>query len=229
MVNSKLKKGKLSNVLVVAAHPDDEVLGCGGMIAKMAQQGHGVYVLILAEGKTSRGEGNKELSKLSKEIKTAHSILGVKKTFESHFPDNQMDSIPLLKIIKEIEKVKNLVKPEIIFTHYKDDLNIDHKITFEAVITASRPIKGETVKKIYSFEILSSTEWNKKTEFLPDAYFDIKGTIADKTKAMSAYKSELKKFPHPRSIKGIQVKAMQRGMECGMEYAEAFKTVMTIG
>ncbi len=216
-------------ILIVAAHPDDEVLGCFGTVARLIKEGYEAYTLILGEGKTSRDDiDENELKTLKDEIKKANQIIGIKKVFTQNFPDNRFDSVDLLDIVKVIEKVKNEIKPDIIFTHYEKDLNIDHQITYKAVITATRPMKGESVKEIYSFEILSSTEWNYPLSFSPDTYFDISKTIDLKLKAMKEYKSELCSFPHPRSLEGIKINGKYWGMRVGTEMVEAFKCIRTI-
>ncbi len=221
-------------ILIVAAHPDDEVLGCFGTVAKLIKEGYEAYSLILGEGKTSRDEQrvveNKqdEIEVLNREIQKANSVIGIKKVFVENFPDNRFDSVDLLDIIKVISKVKDEVKPDIIFTHFENDLNIDHQITYKAVITATRPMEDECVKEIYSFEILSSTEWNYPLSFSPNIYFDIGDTIDLKTKAMEEYTSELCKYPHPRSLEGIEINAKYQGMRVGKKYAEAFKAIRVI-
>jgi len=218
-------------VLIVAAHPDDEVLGCGGTIARLVREGHEAYTLILGEGVTSRDRSRDrekregEISRLKKQIRKANELLGVKEVFAFDFPDNRFDSVDFLDIVKAIEEVKNKLKPEIVFTHSKSDLNIDHQITHKAVITATRPMQNESVKEIYAFEVLSSTEWNYPLSFSPNVYFDIGDTLELKLKAITEYKSELREYPHPRSLKGIEIKARQRGMEVGFSYAEAFECV----
>lgn len=224
----------IKNVLVVAAHPDDEVLGCGGTIAKLVRRGIKVQTLILGEGITSRfdkrekGLKSKELKKLKISIDKAGKVLGVKKTFRFEFPDNRFDTVPLLDIIKAIEKVKNKVKPDTVYTHHRGDLNIDHRITYNAVLTACRPIKGETVKKIYSFEIPSSTEWNYTYIFSPNMFVDITKTFEVKIKTLKCYEDELKKFPHPRSEEAIKCIAKRWGSVAGLGCAEAFEVVRTI-
>ena len=148
-------------ILVVAAHPDDEVLGCFATVAKMIKQGYEAYTLILSGGKTSRGKVEKnELADLKKEMLKANKSIGIKKVFQADFPDNAFDSIPLLSIVKKVEEIKNIIKPEIIFTHHVGDMNIDHQLTHKAVLTATRPMQDECVKKVYSMEVPSSTEWN---------------------------------------------------------------------
>jgi LmbE family N-acetylglucosaminyl deacetylase len=225
---------KSKKILIVASHPDDEILGCGGTIACLAQEGCEIYTLILGEGVTSRDDKRdikkrkEEIKKLKTQAKKANRILGVKEVSFGDFPDNRFDTVSLLDIVKSIEEIKVKIKPDVVFTHYEKDLNIDHQITYKAALTATRPIKGETVREAYSFEILSSTEWNYPLSFSSNVFYDIKDTIDIKTKAMKIYKSELKNYPHPRSIRGIKLNAQNWGMKVGLEYAEAFKLVRKI-
>jgi len=221
-------------VLIVAAHPDDEVLGCGGTIARFADEGCEVYTLILGEGITSRDDSRdrhkreEEIRTLKKQVEDANNILGVKKIYTFDFPDNRFDTVPLLDIIKTIEKIKCDIKPDIVFTHHQGDLNIDHQITFRAVMTACRPIKDESVKEIYSFEIPSSTEWNEPcslTYFMPDYFVDISKSLKVKINALKEYETELRDFPHPRSLKALELNAKQWGIKMGFEATEAFKTI----
>lgn len=221
-------------ILIIAAHPDDEVLGCFGTVSRLIKEGYEAYTLILGEGKTSRDEirsnNNKkdEIEELNIEIQKANKTIGIKKVFIESFPDNRFDSVDLLDIIKVITKVKEEVNPDIIFTHYENDLNIDHQLTYKAVITATRPMKDECVKEIYSFEILSSSEWNYPLSFSPDTFFDISTTIDLKIKAMKEYKSELCEYPHPRSLEGIKLNSRYHGMRVGKNNIEAFKTIRRI-
>ena len=221
-------------VLVIAAHPDDEILGCGGTIARFAKQGCEIFTMILGEGITSRDtkrsgvKRKKELNELKQQVIYANNIIGAKEVFIHGLADNRFDTVPFLDVVKLIEKVKKDVHPDIIFTHYEKDLNIDHQITYKAAITAARPIGEHFAKEIYSFEILSSTEWNWPNTFSPDVFFDISSTIALKMKAMEQYKSEIRQFPHPRSILGIKVLSEYRGMQAGIQHVEAFKCVRII-
>lgn len=223
-----------SRVLVVVAHPDDEILGCGGTIARLIKEGSEVCTLILGEGITSRDQkrDNKrrdnEITELKKQARQANRILGVKEVFFSSLPDNRFDTVPFLDIVKAIENIIRKVKPQIIFTHCAKDLNIDHCIIYKAVITAARPTPRNIATDIYSFGIISSTEWNFPNVFSPDTFFDINDTLNLKIKAMSLYKSELKKFPHPRSLKGIRINAEYWGIKVGIKYAEAFEAVRCI-
>ena len=210
------------------------MLGCGGAITKLVQGGYEAYTLILGEGVTSRDikrntdERRDEIDKLKRQAEQANKIIGVKEVFFSDFPDNRLDSVPLLDIIKEIESVKNKIQPTIVFTHYDGDLNIDHQITYRAAVTAFRPLNNETVKEMYSFEVPSSTEWSGSGGFTPDVYFDVTPTFACKLEAMKAYESELREYPHPRSIGGLEVMARNRGISIGVNYAEVFKCVRII-
>jgi len=221
-------------LLIVAAHPDDEILGCGATVAKYIDNGYKAYTLILGEGKTSRDDSRdvqnktEELSLLNNEIIDANRVLGIEKTFVETFPDNRFDSVDLLDIIKVVSSVIDEVQPNIIFTHYENDLNIDHKLTYKAVITATRPMEGETASEIYSFEILSSTEWNYPLSFSPDVFFDVSDTLELKIEAMRKYKSELCEYPHPRSLEGIRLNAQYNGMRVGKRYVEAFKAIRII-
>lgn len=221
-------------VLIIAAHPDDEALGCGGTAARLVKEGHEVYTVILGEGITSRDDTRQrekreaEIARLKQQIHEANHIIGVKEVFSFDFPDNRFDTVPLLDIVKVIEKVKEKVSPHILFTHFENDLNIDHQIVYRAVMTASRPLPGETVKEIYSFEVLSSTEWCFPLTFSPDCFFDITQTIDIKIAALEKYRDELKEYPHSRSIKGMRLNAEQWGMKTGVSYAEAFKVVRLV-
>jgi len=217
--------------MVIAAHPDDEVLGCGATIARMAQDGCEIYTVILGEGVTSRdeerdvGERNAEICDLKLCVKRANDVLGVKESITYQLPDNRFDTVPMLDIVKIIEKLIKEIEPQIIFTHHERDLNIDHRLTFVAVMTATRPLPGVCVKELYSFEVSSSTEWSYPLSFRPDVYFDVSGTLSDKIQAASEYGSEMREFPHPRSIQGIEVNASYWGMRNGFKYAEAFKCI----
>lgn len=224
----------MKKVLVIAAHPDDEILGCGGVIAKLADEGSKVYTLVLGEGSTSRSDTRKEglksraVSQLKNAMNEAAKIMRTEKNWGFGFPDNRFDTVPLLDIIKVIENIKKEVRPQVLYTHHWSDLNIDHQITYKAALTAARPVEGETVKEIYSFEIPSSTEWSYPASFNPNLFVDITDTIDRKIKAFKCYKSEMRRFPHPRSEEGVRHSARRWGGVCGAGYAEAFEIVRMI-
>lgn len=221
-------------ILVIAAHPDDEVLGCGATIKKWTADGSQAYALILAQGITSRsGEADvrEKLEALKNDSLEASRIVGYKTVLFEEFPDNRMDSVDLLDVIHKIEAYIEKMKPEIIFTHHHADLNIDHRITYEAVITACRPHAGSSVKSIYSFQIPSSTEWHfpyHKNAFSPNTFVDVTKTVQTKIAAFSRYKSEIRETPHPRSAEIIGTIAKQWGSVANMEYAEAFELIYAV-
>lgn len=221
MENFLLKKNK---ILIVAAHPDDEILGCGGTISKI-KNSSSIKLVFLTNGVDARKKSKKNSNIRIQETLKLIKYLKIEKPSFFNFPDNQLDKVPMLKIIKKIEKEILLFKPNIIFTHSENCLNIDHVTTYNAVVTASRPIqKNKNIQAILSFEVPSSTEWKvSKKKFNPNFYFDIKETISEKIRCLKFYKSEIKKYPHSRSQRGIEIFAKFRGLEAGLNYAEAFE------
>jgi LmbE family N-acetylglucosaminyl deacetylase len=218
-----------NKILVVVAHPDDEVLGMGGVILKLTKNNE-VSLLILSNGEGSRESEPKEKERLEQARKVAKE-LGVKNIFFEDLPDNQFDSMVLLSVVKKVEKVVEEIKPEIIYTHHSNDLNIDHRTTFQAVLTACRPQPNFFVRKILTFETLSSTEWQQKNPenmFYPNEYVDITNTIDKKIEILRIYKNELANFPHPRSEKGVRILSEYRGMEVGYKNAEAFQVIRNL-
>ncbi|WP_048314272.1 PIG-L deacetylase family protein, partial [Crocosphaera watsonii] len=201
------------NVLVVAAHPDDEVLGCGGTIAKHAQAGDHVHILIVAEGVTSRDyqrdlqQRQQQLSRLGETAEQAKEILGAKSLTLGDFPDNRLDSCDLLDIVKVVESIIAQYQPHIIYTHHCGDLNIDHRRVHQAVITAARPLPDSSTKTLLFFEIPSSTEWQipgSGPSFFPNWFVDISSTLSLKIQALETYNSEMRPYPHPRSFKAVK-------------------------
>jgi LmbE family N-acetylglucosaminyl deacetylase len=218
-------------VVVVAAHPDDEVIGCGASIARHAAAGDEVHVLILAEGATSRYERRdrdrvaKEVALLANSARAAHAILGSVDIELQDFPDNRMDQVDLLEVVKVVERFVERVQPQIVYTHFQHDLNVDHRVTCEAVQAACRPLPGSSVEQILCFEVASSTEWrfaNPTTGFVPNYFIDVTATLDIKLKALTAYGEEMRSWPHPRSIEGIEHLARWRGASAGCPAAEAF-------
>jgi len=220
-------------ILVFAAHPDDEILGCGATLLKLKKKGFKIKSIFLGDGETSRRTHNRLiLNSITRREKQAIKV-SKKGKFEKpvfkRFPDNKLDTIPMLDIVKIIERQIKNYKPEIIFTHFENDLNIDHQIVYKAVLTATRPLSRTFVKKIYSFEVPSSTEFtfnrNPKKIFNPNFYVEVEKTIKEKIKLLKIYKDEIKKWPHPRSLKSIKNLSMFRGSQIGLKYAEAFMLI----
>lgn len=217
-------------VLVVAAHTDDEALGCGGTIARHVAEGDVVYAAFMADGVTSRGEVNEsDIASRNDAAEKARRILGIKENFYLGLPDNRLDSIPLIEVIKQLESIIVKLKPNVIYTHHHGDLNVDHRVTHKAVLTACRPIPGSSVREIYAFEVMSSTEWSTPSlmPFIPNHYVNISNHKNEKLAAINAYKLEMRYPPHSRSIKHLSHLIEHRGNSVGVDAAEAFMTVRT--
>lgn len=226
--------------MVVVAHPDDELLGLGGCMNRLIQEFNVItHVVILGEGITSRSDfrdpklWEEELNIHRKNITDAHKHIGFHSRNIYDFPDNRFDSIALLDIIKVVEKEKKEFLPEVIFTHHGGDVNIDHQRTFEAVITACRPMQGENAKNIITFETPSGTEWRASSDprhFIPNFFVSISAAnLEAKVKAMECYEFEKRPYPHPRSPEALEIVAKLRGVQVGCILAEAFYIVRSIG
>lgn len=214
-----------NTVLVVAAHSDDEALGCGGTIAKHVDNGDMVFAAFMTDGVGARvSSESKEVDERYVASETALAILGVTKNFRFEFPDNQMDSVPLLSVVKKVESIVSEIKPNIVYTHFAGDLNIDHQVTHRAVMTACRPQAWGTVKEIYCFEVLSATEWSSNASpiFIPQKIIDISEQWKKKQQALKAYAKEMRAAPHSRSIECVEAQAKLRGNTHGFSTAEAF-------
>lgn len=221
----KNKQGFSKKILVVAAHPDDEALGCGGAIARHVANGDIVDLIVMTDGVSSRnGAGEEKVNKRVSALTQCSKILGISSLYHLNFPDNQMDSIPLLKIVRALEKLFKKLQPRVVYTHHFGDLNIDHRLTHQAVMTACRPLLKCSVHEIYGFEVISSTEWAapKIGPFEPNVFVNITNFLSIKLKALAAYKEELRAIPHSRSLRHTKILAHHRGYSVGVEAAEAF-------
>jgi len=230
-------------VLVIAAHPDDEILGMGGTIKKYTKNGNNVKIVFMATGIFARRSTNyenspkykfdkkseklakKQLKKLRNDALSAAKIVGVKDVEFLNFPDNEMDLVSNLQITKKIEEIIEDYNPSVVYTHSPHDINIDHRILYNATITATRPSPSTKVKQVISYEVPSSTEWNFPLTFSPNIFVDISKELPAKLNAMSKYKEELRKFPHPRSIEALEAIAKRWGSVSGFNAAEAFSLV----
>ena len=232
------------NILVVCAHPDDETIGMDGALKKLSKS-HKIKVVFLSEGITARRKSgyvnspqydvtHEEMKKMKKEVevrkkhaKKALKILGVQDVRFLDLPNQELDQIPLLKIIKEIEKEVFETKASIIFTHHYNDLNLDHRVAYEATITAARPIPDSKVSSIISFEIPAATDWRKPYKFNPNLYIDISSQLTAKINALKAYQYEFRKPPHPRSKEITDAVAKRWGSLSGFKAAEAFEIIFS--
>jgi LmbE family N-acetylglucosaminyl deacetylase len=219
--------------LVVAAHPDDEVLGCGGTIARIARTGESVHIAILGEGSTARAEQRAEadrsaISELDDAARRAGDTLGASGVSLHGLPDNRFDTVDLLDLAKLVERLIDEVSPDTVYCQHGGDLNVDHQRTFQAVLTATRPVPGHPVRNVYAFEVRSSTDW-AFAQFAPafraTRFVDISTTIDSKVRALEAYNTEMRPFPHTRSTEAVRALAQTRGATVGVAAAEAFAVV----
>lgn len=221
-------------VLVIAAHPDDEALMCGGAIAKHAAQGDPVFVLFVADGETARyadpaDPGAMDAIEARKAAaRKAAETLGAEDPLFLGFPDNRLDSLPLLDIVKPVERVIADIRPETVITHAVGDLNIDHQLVGKAVATACRPLPGRSVRAIYAAETLSASEWGLGASFAPRRYVDISAHVETKIAALKSYGAEIPAPPHARSEEAVLANARLRGAQAGLHFAEAFEVIREI-
>jgi len=224
------------SILVVAAHPDDEVLGCGGTIVRRVEEGCEVYIAILGEGITSRYEDRDEadqklvesLKETSREVGT---FLGADEVHLRSFPDNRFDTVPLLDVVKSIEDLIDEIEPETVYTQHGGDLNIDHNIVYRATLTATRPMTDCPVREVYAYEVASSTEWafqEFSPPFRPNTFVDVEGSLEKKVEAMQMYETEARPYPHPRSPESLRAIAQHWGRTAGLQAAEAFELVRAV-
>ncbi len=218
-------------VLIIAAHPDDEVLGCGGTISRLAREGRTVHVLLMADGESSRATEDEQpadtalIEVRNTAAQAACNILGCASVDCLALPDNRLDGLELLDVVQKVESFIEKYRPSTVFTHHAGDVNIDHQRVHEAVIAATRPHPGHPVRELFFFEVPSSTEWRppgSAQPFLPNYFVDVSATLDRKLTALQAYTGELREFPHPRSLQAVEALARWRGASVGMQAAEAF-------
>lgn len=218
-------------ILVVAAHSDDEALGCGGTIARHVAEGDTVHAIFLADGVSSRqGMGSQELDRRLAAAEHARQVLGITTTTFLGLLDNRLDSLPLIEVIRPLEKVIGQINPQIIYTHHYGDLNVDHRIAHQAVMTACRATPESSVREIYTFEVMSNTEWSSVglAPFLPNLFVDISAYLAIKLQALEAYALEMRPPPHSRSAEHLNVLARHHGHCVGVDAAEAFMVMRMV-
>lgn len=218
------------NVLVVAPHADDEILGVGGAIAKYIDEGHDVYVCIVTSGHPSMFS-RESIEQVRLETKSAHQYLNIKKTYFLGLPAVMISEVPKYEINQKISNVVDEVKPNVVFLPHFGDMHFDHSLVSQSTMVAVRPIKEHKVLEVYSYETLSETEWNiphVRNVFTPNTYIDISEYFNIKLKAMSFFKTQLKDFPHPRSLEAIKALAKLRGSTINADFAEAFCLIRKI-
>lgn len=216
-------------ILVIAAHPDDEVLGMGGTIAKMAKEGHQVDLLIVTDGSSSQYRDADNLQEIieAKKLETRRcaDVLGIKDIYYGGLPDMKLDCTPHIDINQALEQVIDKVQPDTVFTHFWGDVNCDHQNVYKSTLVAVRPILGQVVRELYCYRVPSSTEWtpNKAdTMFMPNVFVNITDVASVKYKAFSMYSTELRDYPHPRSVQYLQESDKAAGLKVGMLAAEEF-------
>lgn len=218
-------------VLVVAAHTDDEALGCGGTIARHVAAGDVVHAVFLADGVTSRvGTNKSEFERREAAAKVAQQLLGIRSIDYLGLADNRLDAAALLDIVQPLEAVIQSRRPDIVYTHHSGDLNVDHRVAHKAVLTACRPLPDSTVREIYAFEVMSSTEWAGPgaVPFIPTLHIDISEFLSVKLAALAAYELEMRAPPHSRNFAHVEHLARHRGHSVGVDAAEAFCVVRVV-
>ncbi|APU30967.1 GlcNAc-PI de-N-acetylase [Ectopseudomonas alcaliphila JAB1] len=221
----------MSDVLVVAAHADDEVLGCGGTLARHVAEGDRVHVIYLADGVTSRGSEDADAQRRRlRASEQACYALGVSEMSFLGLPDNRLDSLPLLDVVQPLEVLLARIRPQIVYTHHQGDLNVDHQVAQQAVLTACRPLPGQSVREILAFEVVSSSEWNNpgRMPFMPNHFVDISAYQVTKQVALECYAEEMRSAPHSRSSQHVAALALHRGHSVGVEAAEAFMVLRQV-
>ena len=215
----------MKNVLVVAAHADDEALGCGGALAKHARSGDRIRLLFMTDGEGARGSAVANTQRRKVACEAAAEILGAEPPLLLDFPDNAMDGVPCIQVAQAVEAELARFEPDVVYTHHAQDLNVDHRITHEAVMTALRPQPYRPLPTILAFEVMSSTEWRAPAAavaFIPNWYVDIGDFWETKKAALDAYRDEMRPWPHTRSVEAVEHLARWRGSCVGVEAAEAF-------
>ena len=210
----------MKNILVIAAHPDDETLGLGGTLALYSQRGYKISALIFADGESSRQKGN-NINMRKTQAKKACVCLDIENPIFLDYEDQKLEKTSLIDLANQIEKYISKIKPEIIFTHFWGDVNQDHRRIFEATQIATRPLPDASIKKIICYETPSSTEWGLES-FNPNFFVKIDKTIKKKMKAVNCYKNEIRKSPHPRSTESIIIRSQYWGNVVGVNHAESF-------
>lgn len=223
-------------VLVIAAHPDDEVLGMGGTIAKLAESGNDIALLIVTDGSSTQYKDKENIEKIidakKEETKNSCAILGINRIYYAALPDMKLDTVPHTDINAAIERIILEFEPSAVYTHFWGDVNKDHRLVYESTLVACRPTQSQCVKKIFAYSVPSSTEWNIQkadTAFMPNCIVDISGNYAEKKyRAIECYHTELREYPHPRSVEYLKIADVAEGNHYGLMAAESFVLLRSI-
>ena len=226
----------ISRALVIAAHPDDEVLGMGGTVAKLTSEGKEVHLLIVTDGSTSQYKDSEDLEKIinDKKAETLNcaNALGIKSVLYGGLPDMKLDVTPHIEVNAVIEKAIEEIAPDTVFTHFWGDVNMDHRCVYHSTMVAVRPTATQVVKNVYCYSVPSSTEWSPcvaNTAFMPNVYVDISnGFLERKCEGLNCYKTELRDYPHPRSIEHIKKQDNAEVLKVGVESAESFVLLRSV-
>ena len=224
----------MKKILVIAAHPDDEIYGMGGTISRLSQEGKEVHLLIVTDGSTAQYRNFEDIEKIllkkREETQNAARIVGIKKVHYGNLPDMRLDATEHIEVNHVIEKIIDEVKPDTVFTHFWGDVNLDHRCVYNSTIVAARPTPNSFVKELYCYSVPSSTEWQPvlKDYFVPNFLVDISKHSENKLAAIRAYETELRDFPHPRSVEAVEIQDKSVGLKCGLTCAEEFILIRKI-
>lgn len=218
----------MKRVLVIAAHPDDEIYGMGGTIAKLSDEGNEIHLLIITDGSTAQYRNSEDIdfiiSKKKIETEKSSKKVGISAIHYGNLPDMRLDKTEHIEVNKVIEDLIQEIKPDTVFTHFWGDVNLDHRCVYQSTVVATRPTFGQSVKEVFCYSVPSSTEWqpNPQDAFMPNYFVDITEYTEQKNAAISAYETELRDFPHPRSVEAVCIQDKAAGLRCGIYAAEEF-------
>ncbi len=214
-------------ILAISAHPDDEVIGAGGTLAKHIAAGDEVYWMVVTQGYTPDWPQS-VLDRAQEQIGEVQELLGIKQVFRLGFPTMHLNTIPSIVLAGAMQKVVNEVRPDVVYTTPRNDVNEDHRMVFNATLVACRPLPGSSIKRLLSYEIITTTRFGSPAGcqmFEPNVFVDISEHLETKVQAMAIYETELREFPHPRSLQGLRILSQERGMSVGLEAAECFELI----
>ncbi len=214
-------------ILAISAHPDDETIGAGGTLAKHVAAGDEVYWVVATQAYTPRWPQH-VLDRASQQIDEVQEFFGIKQVFRLGFPTMHLNTIPSIDLASALQQVVDEVRPDVVYTTPRNDVNEDHRAIFDATLIACRPLPGSSVKRLLSYEIITTTRFGSPSGcqmFEPNVFVDISDYLETKVQAMAIFETELREFPHPRSLEGLRILCRERGMSVGIEAAECFELI----